>query len=252
MKKPQAQSSKILISLPFWEGDRSQAGLLAKLLADLEPKHSDLADILLVNRFDCPKFEPAAVKYLSRKFNVYQHTSQRREKGWPRGCNGLFFGALEYIYHMIEAGKVPAYKAIFNMASDVAPLKRDWLSNMSWTWDSLQNLSHPVKTAGAFIAGGEGVRDHINGDACFLSGDLKFLKWLTRDVGGIKPAAGWDWLLAGDFQERGWANIPSIASLWGTPTMTKKEALQLREDGLVLIHGVKDDSLLRHAREMLL
>lgn len=249
MKKARPVSDKILLSVPFWEGDKNQAGLLLKLLADLEHKHSTQADVLLTHRFDAKPLGPDAIKYISRKFNVYQHKSQRREQGWPRGCNGLFFGSLEFIYHMLDAGKIPAYKAIFNMASDVVPLRRDWLAWLSHTWDSLQNVSHPVRVAGAFVGGD---RDHINGDACFLSSELPFLKWLVKGVGGIKPAAGWDWLLAGDFRDRGWSDIAGIKSLWSTPTMTRKEADYWLAEKVYLVHGVKDDSLLRHAREILL
>lgn len=249
MKKEQPVSEKFLITIPFWSGDKSQAGQLAKLLADLEPKHSDRADILLVNRFDTPGLGPEAIKYISRKFNVLQHRSARKETGWPSGCNGLFFGMLEYVYHMLEAGKIPRYRAIFNMASDVVPLRKDWLAYLHDEWTALQKSKHPVKFAGAFI---ENSKDHINGDAAFLSSDLDFLRWLIKDVGGIKVRAGWDWILAGDFRSRGWANVEGIRSLWQTPTMTKPEAENWLKQKVYMIHGVKDDSLLRHAREMLL
>lgn len=246
----QHKSDKILISIPFWNGDRWQAMLLAKLLADLEPKHSTRADLLLVNRFDCKPFDAAAIKYLSRKFNIYQHQSKRKDVGWPQGCNGLFFGSLEYIYHMSEAGKIPVYKAIFNMGSDVVPLVKDWIDYLHYQWSFLPpNLRHPVTSAGALI---EGDHEHINGDAFLFTGEVPFLKWLAKDIGGVKVRAGWDWVLAAEFRNRGWGNLQGVHSLWQTPTMTRAEAENWRKNGAVLIHGVKDDSLLKHARSFLL
>lgn len=250
MRKPQKLSDKILIAIPFWKGDRHQALLLAKLIADLQPGHSTEADILLVNRADCPPFDPAAIKYISRKFNVFKHRSARKETGWPQGCNGLFFGMLEYVYHMSEAGRIPNYRAVLNMASDVVPLTRDWISYLRHQWEFLPaNLRHPVYAAGALI---DGDHPHINGDAFLMSGELRFLKWLVKDVGGIRQPAGWDWILAPQFEQWGWGNIPGVHSLWQTPEMPRAVAEEWKKRGAVLIHGVKNNSLLEHARNMLL
>jgi len=83
---------------------------LARLIADIEPAHNQLADFLFVNRFDTPP-DRDTVKYVSRKFNVFSYQSARRSIGWPRGCNGLFFGSAEYFYHMsAENRKTPRYK----------------------------------------------------------------------------------------------------------------------------------------------
>lgn len=246
----QHKSDKILVSIPYWSGDRWQAMLLAKLLADLEPKHSTRADLLLVNRFDCRPFDAAAIKYLSRKFNIYQHKSARRDTGWPSGCNGLFFGALEYIYHMAESGKIPTYKCVLNMGADVVPLVKDWIDYLHYQWSFLPaNLRHPVTSAGALI---EGDHEHINGDAFLFTGELSFLKWLAKGIGGTKQKAGWDWVLADEFRARGWGNLPGVHSLWGTPTMPCAVAEEWRKNGAVLIHGVKDDSLLQFSRSVLL
>ncbi len=251
MRRPPAQSHKILITIPYWDGDRNQAMLMAKLLADLEPKHSDLADILFVHRFDSKKIDPEGVKYISRKFNVLQHRSARKETGWPAGCNGILWGMLEYVYHKSEAKQIPQYKAIFNMASDVVPLRQDWLPWLHAQWDAIRRKDSTCCMAGAFIQNHD-ARDHINGDACFLATDYEFLKWLVRGVGGIRVRCGWDWLLASDFCDRGWSDIAGIKSLWQTPTMTQAEAEAWIKRKVFMIHGVKDNSLLEHARKILL
>lgn len=242
-------TNKILIVLPFWEGDKRQAMKLAALLADLENHHSELADFLFVARFDC-SHDDATVKYVSRRFNVFTHTSKRRETGWPMGCNGTFFGSMEYIYHKMASGKIPNYKAVFHIGSDSGPLKRDWLPRISSAWDSTAKRKK-IYIAGPFLKGELGNRDHINGDAMLISGDLKFLKWLAVTVGGIKAACGWDWGLAGDFCRWGWENFPFIKSHWRRPYMSHLDWDAEYNDGTVWLHGVKSDDLLDISRKNL-
>lgn len=240
-------SNKILIIVPFWAGDRHAAIALSHLLADLQPQHSDDIDLLFVARFDCPQVDASTLKHVSRKFNTFTHESKRRETGWPAGCNGTFFGAMEFCYHKMAAGKVPSYKALFICEADTIPLTRDCFGYLHRQWD-LISRRQPTCMAGALIPG---VHDHINGGCCLISGNLSFLKWLVKDVGGMKALVGWDWGLAGDFKARGYANVPGIISLWQTPTISSGDADAWARRGIVWLHGIKDSSLLLHARKTL-
>ena len=71
-------NNRILLALQFWEGDKKPAMEVARLIADLESKHSDIADILFVSRFDCQQ-DPKTVEYVSRKFNCYTHVNKHRQ-----------------------------------------------------------------------------------------------------------------------------------------------------------------------------
>lgn len=241
-------SNKILLVIPFWSGDRLAAMGLADLLDDIQPSHSEDIDILFVARFDCPQVDATRIKRISRKFNIMTHISKRRETGWPAGCSGIFFGAMEFIYHKMVAGKIPGYKAIYICGADTIPLSRDCFAYLHRQWDSLSSRK-PLCMAGALVP--DGGKEHINGDCCLLSGGLSFLKWLVQDVGGMKVPVGWDYGLAGDFKARGWANIPGIISLWNTPTMSAIDAEVWAKRGVIWLHGVKDDSLLQYARRVL-
>lgn len=240
-------SNKILISIPFWEGDRHFAIMVARLLADIHPHHSSDFDLLLVSRFDCPPVDEATIKHISRKFNVLTHKSKRRDTGWPLGCNGIFFGSMEFIYHKANAGQIPGYKAIFNCAADSVPLSRDCFSYLHREWDALAKQN--ITSAGALVQ--DGGKEHINGDATLLSGDPKFLRWLAIEVGGMRARVGWDFGLARDFRHRGWANLPGVRSFWGTASMPKATIAEHARNGIVWMHGVKDDSALNWARENL-
>lgn len=246
--KKHAPSNKILIVLPFWEQDRAASIGLSHLLADIQPAHSHDIDILFVARFDCPQVDSATVKHVSRKFNAMLHTSKRRETGWPAGCNGTHFGALEFIYHKANTGGIPGYKAIFFCEADTVPLSVDCFAYLHREWERI-NRSKPVVVAGALVP--DGGKEHVNGGACLLSGSLAFLRWLVIEVGGMKARVGWDFGLARDFRARGWANIPGIRSFWNTPTMSRAEAEDHARRGVVWLHGVKDGALCSHARSML-
>lgn len=241
-------SNKALIVIPYWAADRSAAIALSILLADIQPQHSEDFDILFVARFDCPQVDSATIKHVSRKFNTMTHTSKRRDTGWPAGCSGLFFGAMEFVYHKMAVAQLPGYKAVFMCEADTAPLSRDCFGYLHRQWD-LISQRQAVCLAGALVP--DGGREHINGGACLLSGNMAFLKWIALTVGGMKYSAGWDWALAGEFRTRGWVNVAGIRSLWHTPTMSISAAEGWERQGVVWLHGVKDDSLRRFSRQIL-
>jgi hypothetical protein len=249
MTKKHLPSNKILIMLPFWAGDRNEMIDLARLLADLQPGHSDDFDVLFVARFDCPQVDSATINHVSRKFNVLTHTSKRRDTGWPMGCNGTFFGSLEYVYHKATYGHIPGYKALFNCASDSCPISIDCFAYLHREWEKA-NKKRVVTSAGALVP--DGGKEHINGDATLLSGNISFLRWLAVEVGGMRASVGWDFGLARDFEHRGWANIPGIRSFWGTQTMPAGTIEHHAKRGIVWIHGVKDASVRDWARKNLL
>ena len=234
--------NKILIALQFWEGDKSRAMALADFIADLEPAKSSLADFLFVSRFDC-KMDLPTLGRVARKFNVRSQVSRRRGVGWPNGCNELWFSTMEWIQSMIAAKKIPHYKAIFTCEADGCPIQRNWIEWLSLEWDRV-NVLKPVVMAGALVDPGP----HINGNA-LMSGNLNFLTWIARRVGGVRPGVGWDFCLARDFERIGWADIPGIKSIYNTPTFSQGQYDDMVNKSWVWIHGVKDTSLIRLGRE---
>jgi hypothetical protein len=243
------KSNKILLALQFWDGDRAAAMKLAQFLADLEPRHSDLADFILVRRFDMkePKEYATVVPALSRKFNFFSYKSPRRGVGWPDGCNSLWFSTMEWVYTMIEARRVPKYKAIFTFEADGCPVLRDWVAQLSETWDAL-NKFNPVYVAGALV---KNPAAHINGNAV-MNCDMRFLTWIVRRVGGVPVGSGWDFILRDRFKEWGWADIHRMRSYYNSATFTPEQYAQMVDEKLIWVHGVKDDSMIRMGRARLL
>ena len=249
-----APGGKILIALPHWDGDKNQAMLLARLLADTQPTHTNAADILFVHRFDS-SLDNGTIQYVSRKFNVKTQRSVSREIGWPQGCNGTFFGMIDWIYRdMVSKGGKSPYKMVLVAESDCAPLYTDWIERMSKEWDRI-NAIKKVCIAGHLIPDGDVKRNnaHINGGSCMISTHPKFMEWMaTKVAGGMRQDGGWDWLLTKKFEKIGWSHTPTIRSEWHRKSaFTMLDFQRLRGEGVVWFHGQKDNSLLDVARSMI-
>lgn len=235
--------TKLLLALQFWEGDKEKAMKVARLIADLEVRHSDQADFLFVSRFDCGH-DKKTLDLVSRKFNTYSYISRRRGQEWPNGCNSMWFSTMDYVYAFNEAKRFPVYKAILTFESDAVPLSPNWISEISRAWDAGQ----PTKVMGAMQSS---PGPHINGNALF-SGDIKFLKHIARDIGGCSPHAGWDYAMAGTFKRLGWKDSPLFRSWWNYPAMTAETYEQLLRENVVFFHGIKTDDTVNLVRRRFL
>ncbi len=232
-------SNKILLALQFWDGDKEQAMKNARLIADLQGKPSDQADFLFMARFDCEQ-DISTVTRVSSKFETHVVTNRRRRgQGWPHGCNDLWFGVMDWVYCQKEAKRIPDYKAVLTFEADAIPLSPNWINQLHAEWDKAK-----VPVVGALQ---KSPGPHINGNAMF-SGDLKFLHWVSREVGGCTPVGGWDYVLARDFQKRGWADAKSMRSDWQMKTMAPERFEELLKQQVTFHHGCKDDSGIRHVR----
>lgn len=229
---------KILLALQFWNGDRTAAMKVARLIADLQPELSNNADFLFFSRFDTPH-DPATVEYVSRKFLTHTFINKRRGVGWPSGCNDLFFGVMDWIYSQSVANKIPKYKAVMLLEGDSCPLHSGWIQQLSAGWDRAA-----TKVYGPLLDHGP----HINGN-CMMSCDTQFLKWISREVAGCSPVGGWDFLLYQEFKRRGAANSPEMRSWWRINSVAQETYDQLLAQNVSFLHGCKDDSLIRLVRQ---
>jgi hypothetical protein len=237
-------NQKILLSLAYWEGDREQAERLAEFIAEMEPRHSNEADFLLVCRFDSGH-TPGVIQRLGRKFNTFSYKSPLRMTGWPAGCNATWEGAVNWVWSMTEAKKLPPYKAILTFEADCVPTAKDWIQKLHQSWNSVQ----PAVVAGALVSG-EGVEKHINGN-CLISGQEKFLRWVVQKA-NIPANMGWDYFLRHQFEQFGWANVSGIRSLYNSQGYTEEKWQEIQDKDIFLIHGAKDNTLINLARKHLL
>lgn len=238
-----SNNNKILLALQYWEGDKKLAMKLARLVAELEERHSDKADFLFLSRFDCTH-DTKTEQMVGRKFNTYSVTNRRRGTGWPHGCNDLWFGTMTWIHDMAVAKKIPQYKAVFTFEADGAPLLPNWITMLHHAWDSAQT-EKPTYVCGAFL---QYPAPHINGNGLF-SCDPAFLHWLARVKVAASPHKGWDYELAPEFCKWGWGNCPAIKSYWRTETFGEEQFVNETTQGVAWLHGVKDESAMDICRK---
>lgn len=236
--------NKLLLALQYWDGDKAQAIRLARLIADIEPRHCESADFLFVSRFDCTHDEET-ILHVQKKFNVHTYINRhRRGTGWPHGCNDLWFGTMDHVFSFCEAKRMPPYKAILTFEADSCPLVPNWIRELSNAWDAQQARSI-TKVYGPRV---EYPLPHINGNALF-GGDLLTLHKISRQIGGCPPDKGWDFILAKQFKQMGWGDCPLMKSQWQCKTMSESDIDEHRKAGVVFLHGVKDDSVLTDVRK---
>jgi hypothetical protein len=78
---------------------------------------------------------------------------------------------------------------------------------------------------------------------------LTYLHHIARKIGGCPPSAGWDFFLAPQFKELGWADCPAIRSHWNAQTAQPPFIERVTNEGCVFLHGVKDYSVQNYVRE---
>ncbi len=232
---------KTLLAIQYFDKEWPLVYQLAQTMCAFQPELSQNAGVLFSARFDS-KIPDYAVKEVSRHFHVYTHISRRRAAGWPFGCNELWFDTMQWLYEMQVAGSFLDYDTVMCLEADDTPLWPDWVARLRATWAALPSPK---------VAMGHVVPDytrHINGNAMF-SLEKRFMSGIVR-IGGCRPDIGWDCMMAPFFFRQGGYDTPAIRSWYAKKTITKEEIQRLKNDGCVLLHGVKDGSGLKWAKEL--
>lgn len=220
----------ILICIPYWMGDKAQAMNLCKIITGLQPHHVGvIAHVLLIARQDC-SIDQNMVKIISQKFNTFTYKSSSPLKGWPNGANGIFASTMIHISN----NAVKNYECVFWMEPDCIPTRPNWFWDLVIEW----RRRHPKANIVGCRAdcNGDGTGDHITGCALYHPNIARILPEITHCDG-----------MAWDYQHR--AKIVamggSIKLLQNRYKETKVDPGIIEEPGVCLIHGIKDDSLLK-------
>lgn len=218
----------ILIVIPFWSGDKTQAIELLKIIAGLQAGHAgQTAHILLVCRQDT-NIDQNMIKIISPKFNIFTYKSQSPLRGWPQGPNGMFGSTMIHLANSFKN----KYEVIYWMEPDSTPVCPNWFWCLVQEW----RKRHPS----ALIVGsrstidGSSQTDHISGACLYHPNIARLMPYLTTC-----QTVAWDYLHRDKI----------IAS--GGPTkliqqryhQTGLPAGVINEPGIVVIHGCKDNSI---------
>lgn len=218
----------ILICVPFWKGDNTQAIELCKIVAGLQGSHAgNLAHVMLICRQDW-KVDPNMVKIIAPKFNTFTFQSRSPLKGWPSGSNGMFGSTMIYISNSFKN----KYECVYWMEPDAIPLCPNWYWDLVLEW----RRKHPSANIIGYRSdcNGDGSGDHITGCALYHPNIARILPQIT-----MSDRIAWD------YQHRA-----KIVSMGGHTRMIQNRYGQknvpsgvINEPGVVIIHGVKDLSI---------
>jgi hypothetical protein len=240
---------KLLILLPFYNGDRDQMIELCEFLADLEPEKTKLADIALYARNDAQFIDEGVVFRLSKRFGkVHQFRCRRMNAvGYPYGPNEMFYDVIEK-FRAEEWQK--NYHAFFNMECDCIPLAVDWIKQLDAAFRAAA-ASETVFAIGHINNGNGTLVRHLNGAAVY---SMKFWENAGRnDILGGSGSVAYDIFHADKIMPIA-SDTPLIMLDWKRKTITQQQLFEARKEGFapVIYHGVKDESALKAARAQLL
>lgn len=243
----------ICIVLQYHAGDYYRAMELARFIAQLERRPRTDVKFAFFGRWDARDPDVTTLDLVGKKFGVRcARTSRHKWTGWPSGPNGIAKEALETAPSWLwrEFGIVTQDGPLLMLEPDCVPFARDWLDQMIDDWQTFgtgPDQRDGVWQIGAWRDSG-GADGHINGN-CLIRSDIAHV--LPLQV--ITPHLAWDcaiaplmakhwyhsWLFRNDFQ----STHASLATLT-TPIRGDRPP--------VLIHGYKDNSALKLARQHLL
>ncbi len=244
---------KLLIVLPFWDGDHEPMAELCRLIADIEPTLNRQADVMLYCRNDAQIMEEDVRLALASRFGKVQVHRCRR-----RGTFGYPYGPNEMFYDLIEFFRQPKWRqeyfAFLNMEYDCVPLTTDWIARL------IEEFRRVTADEAHFAMGhihggitGDGRNNgpmHLNGAAMYAM-DIWDRAGAMTIIGG-NPRIAYDFEHAPKFLPIS-VNTPLMHFKWRHTTTTPEELFGLEKEGQkpVFYHGVKDGSARAAVRRVL-
>lgn len=223
----------ILIAVPFWRGDHTQAIELCKIMVGLQSAHAgQTCHVMLICRQDF-KIDPNMVKIVALKFNVLTYQSQSPLRGWPQGPNGMFGSTMIHIANNFKE----KYECVYWMEPDAIPLCPNWHWCLVQEW----RRRHPQ----ALIVGcrstidGSSQSDHITGCALYHPNIARVMPYLTTS-----SEVAWDYIHREKIIASG-GSTKLIQNRYGQRNLPPGV---IDEPGLVIIHGCKDASVTQAVR----
>lgn len=221
----------ILICIPYWEKDKTEAIEVCKIIAGLQTGHvGATAHVLLICRQDST-IDPNMVKIVSAKFNTFTYKSQSPLKGWPAGPNGMFGNAMIHIANNFKE----KYECLYWLEPDAIPIRPNWFWDLVLEW----RRKHP----NAWIVGcradcnGDGTGDHITGCAIYHPNIARLMPCLTTC-----SLVAWDYMhRAKIIQVAGHTKL--IENYYKARNLPHT-IVDRANHGVVIVHGAKDRSVI--------
>jgi hypothetical protein len=239
--------SALLFALQMCPLDCNEAVELATLIADIQKAFPAKCrpSWLVSYRADTPltrvhKVEGVLVNAFAKA--VWVARAKHFANGWPAGSNALWRSTMEDVAGLAATEKTKA-KGVLTFEPDCVPLARDWIDRLEAEYrnrvrDIVGNINQQNTT-----------EVHVNGNSIWPV-DLA-TRW--PHVLEVPPMHAWDYFHREFFMLHA-QDTPLIAQIYRRKVLTFGEWNSLKKHDLrpVLLHGIKDSSARRLAREQLL
>lgn len=238
--------SALLFCLQVCPLDCNEAVDLARLISDIQCAYPAkcFPSWLISYRQDTPLSRVHQVQaFLVREFkNVWMARAKYFATGWPTGSNALWKSAMEDVAALAAHGKIRA-EGVLTFEPDCTPTTADWIDRLEAEY---RNRQRPIV---GNIHQQETLCSHVNGNAMWPV-DLA-TRW--PQVLEVPPVHAWDYFHREFFLTQA-QDTPLITQYYRRKSLTQAEWLGLRKHDLrpVLLHGVKDATARRLARQHIL
>ena len=238
-------SLKFILALQYHYSDRDQAIRLAKLIADIEPARRDDVGLLFVNRFDSEPMDNKTIFHVLQKMPVFSYQTETKRVGWPDGCNAMAIDTLKRVAHgMTHNEQWKEVEGVLLLEPDCIPTAHGWIDMIVKEWMAAQVGGNLLM--GTWRDGG-GPLGHINGNMVVNP----FFANLY-DLDHLPDGLAWDCAISLQVH-KDWRITKLICNRWNERNLTPEQITQHRDDAAfrpVLVHGVKDESVLKFAEEV--
>jgi hypothetical protein len=237
--------SKLAICLQYYHGDYDAAMTLARLIAGNEPTMRDDVIFCFVPRFDAQDPDPSVYDEVSHKFRTTTHRTTTTARGWPDGCNAIAIDTLRFADQESKYGTWYDIIGILLLESDCIPIAQDWIDKLITEWTRKRHVGHWLM--GTWRDGG-GELGHINGNMIVVPNFASLV-----DLSRIPPMLAWDCAITPQVHKH-WHVTDLICNRWQEMGLSDETITKHRDEGRespVLVHGVKDSSVLDYAKRVL-
>jgi hypothetical protein len=219
----------LLVVIGYWADDIPLMRKMLRLIAGMQPDHAGRECVfLLVNRQDCSE-DKESVDIISKKFHTYTYQGDSPMRGWPEGCCGLFSSAMIHVSLIFSQN----IESAFWMEPDCSPMRPFWWRELYQEWPK-----RGAKNIVGYFSTTDGTKNgyHVNGCSLYDPNITKIFPAITSC-----SSVAWDWALR--HQMMNMAQPTDKLLLWYKASNITEDMINNLKCSV--LHGVKDDSLLR-------
>ena len=236
---------KILVVIPYWDGDRVQAETTALLAGDLLEKRSESVSLCFLHRMDSQQPRPKVVDKAMEKFDkVLVRRCGRSGSGFPHGCNEMAYFILAWPAHDPKLFK--DFDATLILESDCVFTRKNWDTELVEEW--VRCVAAGKTICGNIIHNGfGGYPRHVNAASLFGK-EISILA--AGPLRGGPADIGWDYYHGRNLDPIAY-DSPIFFLDYRKATITPRELFAPRKMGLspLVYHGVKDSSAVQAVRD---